>query len=448
MGHNLKAATHRQNNGNAKSKPIRLPIDIHIGIEKTGSTSIQHYLALNREVLEADHRVLYPASLGGEASHNLVAACHISPTPSAIQQMLFLQTAEDINAYYYDLQEKLSTEIHHTQPDRLLLSSENFSSRLKTRDEISSLKDFLTPFASKFRILVYLRRQDKLISSAYTTRVKNGLTRPFQFPPEGFERHDSHYDQLLDRWADVFGEENILVRLYERHRLYGLDSVADFCHSFDIPADLLRAEQSQNTSLTENMLDFLRSLNQKLPYRIEGRLNPQRANIVQVLEALDFPGKRHDDYPGNNAFYQRFKTGNTKVAQRWFKNDSTVPPDLFQDTPSTPTPETDEQLEYDQLVEACAHLWSHCQQEIQGVRLERDCLRAELLMGDGQVESARSILKGLIRGSAIDAEPFFVLARLEKNTGNLTEALELAKRAAELSPDDQEIECFIADIDE
>jgi hypothetical protein len=95
---------------------------------------------------------------------------------------------------------KLRFEINDSQPKRLLLSCENFSSRLKTRKEVSRLRDFLSSFASSFRILAYLRRQDKMISSAYSIRIKNGITSPFRFPLEGHERHDSHFDQLLDRW--------------------------------------------------------------------------------------------------------------------------------------------------------------------------------------------------------------------------------------------------------
>ena len=390
---------------------MRLPIDVHIGAEKTGTTSIQHYLARNRETLRSDHGILFPASLGPNASYNLAAACQLSPTPDALRQMLSLHTPDDVDAYYTELHHKLQSEISDSQPKRLILSCENFSSRLKTGEEVSRLRDFLAPFASSFRVLVYLRRQDKMITSAYSTRVKNGLTRPFRFPLEGDERHDSHFDQLLDRWAEVFGEDCMVVRLYEPTRLHQSDGIADFCQALGIPADLNRSEVAQNTSLTSNMLEFMRSLNHELPYRIDGELNPLRADIEQALAELNFPGSPHGNYPGNADFYRRYQEGNRKVAQRWFKDDPTIPPELFKDAPSTPTPETGERLGYDQLVKISAHFWNHCQQQLQKTQLERDCLRAELLIERGELKP--------------------------------DQALELANRAAELAPDGQEIRRFI-----
>src|SRR5690606_10056545 len=109
-------------------------------------------------------------------------------------------------------------EIAESGCDTLLLSNEHCSSRLISNEDILRLKDMLSPLAETTRIVVYLRRQDEALLSMYSTMVRSGSSQGLQFPPGHVIALRFDYARLLGLWADVFGRENIVPRLFNQLR--------------------------------------------------------------------------------------------------------------------------------------------------------------------------------------------------------------------------------------
>lgn len=429
---------------------MRLPVDIHIGTEKTGSTAIQDYLNRNQQALIDDQRILVPTSLGKGTSVNLAAACQLSDKPDSLRKMRGLQSSEQVNQYYKKLAVAWREEIERQQPKRLLLSCENFSSRLKTEDEIRQLLAFVEPYASSVRILVYLRRQDAMIRSAYTTKIKNGFKGKFKFPEPGQERHDVHYDALLDRWAGVFSKEAIFVRLYEKNRLHKQDVITDFCTTLEIPLTLERSSQRKNAFPGRKNLEMTRLLNSLVPVLVDGKKpNVSRADIAQALSSLTFDDEPIENETGSTSFLQRFTNGNQAVARQWFHGDPSIPPDLFEgNAVATNTLESEGDVEFstEEFLQTTAHLWNYCQEELQSTRLQVDCLKGELLLAQDKLMLARALLENLHKKSPSEPAVLHLLAQLESQSGNTKEALTLAKSAQTLAPDNKNLETFIAEL--
>lgn len=400
---------------------MRLPVVIHIGTEKTGSTAIQDYLHRNQRALIENHGVLVPTTLGRGTSVNLAAACQLSEKPDSLRKMRHLRSPDDVNQYYIKLAAQCRAEIEQHQPKQLLLSCENFSSRLRTVDEVRKLQAFVEPYASSIQILIYLRRQDSMIRSAYTTKIKNGFKGTFMFPVLGQERHDAHYDVLLDRWAGVFSNDAVTVRLFEKQRLQGQDVITDFCQTVEIPDKLERSSQRKNVSPGRKSLEMNRLLNSYIPAVLEnGSSNTLRANIAQALASLTFNEDPTTIEGDNTDFLQRFTRGNQTVAQRWFKDDPLIPPSLFTNTSSkTNLIESESEVEFttQEFLRTTMHLWNECQKELQSARLQRDCLKGELLLAQAKPMLAKAWLEGLNKKSPNEPEVLQLLGRVEDLSG-------------------------------
>ncbi len=362
-------------------------IDIHIGIEKTGTTAVQGYLAQSRPQL-LKQGILFPASLGRRFSGDLVAACQTREKLDDLRRVRRLHDRVAVDQYREQLAHDLAQEITREQPQRLLLSCEHFSSRLQSSEELGLLGEFLRRFSSDVRVLVYLRRQDDWFISAYSTAVTSGRTRPFRYPNPGDEREVLHYDRLLQRWEAEFGLEAMTVRRYPGA---GNDVVSDFCQALALPETV--APVHTNTALNENLLDLLRALNDKLPvFGPDGAPNPDRGQLVRALAACDLQGTPFNGTGEEREFYRRFEAGNAEVARRYFSQDM-----LFSE-PVPRRPESATPLDSSATVEVMAHLWRY-QQRQQELSRERELQNLLMLqIARGQVAAARDT------ALAVDAE--------------------------------------------
>lgn len=338
-------------------------IDVHIGTAKTGTTSIQHYLQVNRRTLLRDYGICYPRSLGKRLSSNLAAACQRSEKPDDLRRVLELDTPAVVEAYYKRLRSDFAREVARSGARRVLISSEHLSSRLKSDDDLQRLRDFLLGVSDNIRVHIYLRRQDELLISLYSTSIKSGETRPFFFPAPGKARHDFYYNEMLDRWVKHF--DKVSVGLFERSRLRSQDVVADFCSRLEVPCDLPGPKEDDNVSLNAQTLEFLREFNELVPRFIDGRLNPLRGDIVRALEILDMPGENFRATGGSRKFFKQFESGNREVARRWFAADHSIPDTLFEPPGSELDMPPPQLPSGQQMVQVAAHLWARSQSQLQ-----------------------------------------------------------------------------------
>jgi len=411
----------------------RCDIELHIGLAKTGTTAVQAYLAANRRILLEEHRTLFPRSLGRQLSSHLAAACQQSARPDDLRKKRGLLTPAAVDGYREDLAARLAEEIDRERPERLVISCEHFTSRLHSDAELACLKSFLSPFTRSIRVWIYLRRQDELIRSAYTTAIRNGGTAPFRWPGAGRERPDLHFDRLLDRWAREFSEQAINVRLYDRSRLARNDIVADFCDALALPDNLNRPEVESNVSLDKQSLDFLRAFNAHVPYFNGDTVNRARGDINRAVD--DYEGRASQAFSpvGADAFYARFVAGNRHVRQRFLSGSHDLPQDLFEKPGAAAQAESEASLCHERIMAITAHIWTHAQNELQREQARSSTLMAKLALEQGEVARAQQLLSAVIERDPDFAGAWSVLAELAKHRGDRRAAREHARRAAELA---------------
>lgn len=131
---------------------------LHLGPHKTGTTAIQAALARQADAL-SQRRILYPYAGRGQGGDN--------------QHWMFGETLDngmlaELNAILGNLQR----EIDASQPDTVIISTERLA-RESIPEETFSLIAHIFPNA-KVKIVLALRRQDKLLMSRYAEILKRG----------------------------------------------------------------------------------------------------------------------------------------------------------------------------------------------------------------------------------------------------------------------------------
>ena len=294
---------------------------LHIGAEKTGTTALQAFLADNRGVLPAEGYA-YLQSAGLPYNRKLATYCFNEDRSDDHHQVLGIVEAEKrapwAKQFLHDLDAELRglPESVHT----VIFSSEHFHSRLFHIEEIQRLKDLLSPYFESFSVVCYLRRQDQMATSLYSTALKCGHSFPSILPGVTAQDHYYNAEVLLDKWAAVFGEENIRPRVFDRAEMVDGDLLKDFLTTADIDLRLddKRLPGRQNESLEPIAQQFLHAINPQVPMMVDGHFNPLREKLTHHLEA-NFSGKPQLPLRDEaEAFCAKFAESNKRVAKKWF----------------------------------------------------------------------------------------------------------------------------------
>jgi hypothetical protein len=197
---------------------------VHIGPHKTGSTSIQKMLADNDGWVR--NFGLYVPRTGrafGQGHHLLAWELNRRAGFSGSEQFDAL-SHELANANY---------------PDRIVLSSEEFSSRIHLPKVIARLRRKVERLDYQLRIVGYIRPQETAVQSMYTQRLKIwAVTSDFDtFWPTAIGNRRLNYEK---RFAALLEARNIQVNMYPFCRdTVGQGLCRHFLSVLGIPPDAL-----------------------------------------------------------------------------------------------------------------------------------------------------------------------------------------------------------------
>jgi hypothetical protein len=290
---------------------------LHIGTEKTGTSSVQKFLALNRDALAADG-CYYAAATGrnGEGQYSFVAATRDYPFSHDVGTVFNMNTEEDRVQFAEKFRSALTAEFDRI-PDAStwLISSEHFHSRLFHRHEIARLRDFLEPHVSEFEVVLYLRRQDRMAVSLYSTLVKAGQTNPKVFPTIKGEKLPYYFDyeKIHAHWASVFGTDSVRIRLFDPAEMIGGGLIEDFCDVAGLSLEGKARPPIVNESLSQAGVDFLLAVNRQLPEFVDGKPNQLRKMLSRRVSNICRGKCEPVMRPQAEAFYSVFRDSNERL---------------------------------------------------------------------------------------------------------------------------------------
>jgi hypothetical protein len=286
---------------------------LHIGVEKTGTTSIQGFLAANRTTLRAEGR-LYPITPGRVSHLGLVAFALDDDRIDGARKSRGLTTPSKIAAFRDDFVSSLAAEIAAGDASEIIFSNEVISSRVRNPGEISRLKALCAGIARNTKIVVYLRNQVDFLVSRYTTVIQAGGREEFRARSTRL----ADYTILLNRWAAVFGRENLIVRRFEPSDFVDGDLLTDFAATIGLESTKLVSVPRYNESLDVESLAFLRAINRHLPRRTSERLGSLRSAAVTILQRRRGGTKFVISPTLASQIEARFRPSNDRVSAEYF----------------------------------------------------------------------------------------------------------------------------------
>lgn len=180
----------------------------HIGMEKTGTTSLQASLYRNQAALKR-HSILYPKhnlAFGWE-NHKPLVACYDVDYVS--DKWLVIDPSRRVATIA-----SLISEIEASEERTAIISAEHFSSRFREPQIRQLAADF-----KRFdcRVVVVIRDHVARLRSAYESYVVNGGALKYDEFAEGatrFGSRDLRFADLVEDWKRVFGHERVELISY------------------------------------------------------------------------------------------------------------------------------------------------------------------------------------------------------------------------------------------
>lgn len=240
---------------------------LHIGLEKTGTTSIQQFLTLNAGRLRKSGLWVCESQHRGNNFHLALA----SFTPfrrDSLLRTLGIDNPKDFDVFAARQARLLKAEVAAAVKagcTTFVISSEHLQSRLTSPADLVKLKQTLTAAGlDQVEIVVYLRSPLRIALSHHGMAIKKGVHIDDQALLPGNPRvsHILNFEKMLDLWQTGFGAHSINVRLYPEG--LGADAILrDFAQQIGAANrfEELELPPRTNTNLSEDALLILNAVN-------------------------------------------------------------------------------------------------------------------------------------------------------------------------------------------
>lgn len=200
---------------------------LHLGMGKTGSTTLQWFLRANRERLAAEGFATFvPVDLQPDPQRDLSSTSRFRGAVAEVTR-----------------------QIEQSGATQVLWSMEGFGTRQFTADpaRLAALRAALP--ADDVRLVMYVRRQDVFAASAYLQwcvvhKSHAGRVKPFDeiFPAvmnepgaTTVEQTNLNYHEVLRPWVEAFGLPALRVRPFEKAQFVEGALLTDFVSAADLP---------------------------------------------------------------------------------------------------------------------------------------------------------------------------------------------------------------------
>jgi len=228
-------------------------IIIHAGMHKTGSSSIQ--------------KTLYQQNGNGfdylpwrVANHSGLFSLMFEGNPGQAvglkRKGIDLEAAKKLTDQWGG---KMSEVLGKRAADKVahpaIFSAEFISSA--SEDSVRRLADYMRKFDSDIRVVAYVRPPVSFMTSAFQQRMKRRDAHNFKNL-----RLWPNYKERFEKLDDVFGRENVTLKLFKSHNMKGGDVVLDFAGEAGInlsSSDVVRANEAMSLEAVALLDTFIRN---------------------------------------------------------------------------------------------------------------------------------------------------------------------------------------------
>lgn len=231
---------------------------LHIGTEKSGTTSLQEWLKLNIEGL-AELGFCVPDFLRWPSQVRLVLAIADEDSVEDYWREEMCRSPEEISKLRVAFRNEIEQFVSQSTGETVIISSEHLSSRLTRDSELERLSQLFSGVSSEISIILYVRPPIEAAISSWSTQVRGGADCD-SLPHPGAMEWLCDYRTLISRWERTFPGK-INVRLGVREFLIAGDVRTDFAAQIGLDPVSLKFAESLNESLPGEVLLFWGSFN-------------------------------------------------------------------------------------------------------------------------------------------------------------------------------------------
>lgn len=328
---------------------------IHIGQPKTGTTSLQHFFRVNRELLDTNGIGYYEplrqyTPWGGPSNGDFLLAEVLSrlgrPRDIIKREWLDANPSYDVFTLYLDeskrrslAEEKQRFSEYASRVDTIILSEEALWHYELFYDEFwKTAKEYILECCgenTEIDIVLYLRRQDKWMLSKWKEDSTNDIPNPNDFYETlaEYERIGyMDYYASVKRIADIFGSEHLILRNFERESLVSADIIDDFAYACEIDISGCEFTKPRNRSIDLRIAHAMTLINKGRAkegldrltlYVAAAELAAYRRNLkmTEKDEQIQTAGERME-------MLQRYEEGNRLISEK-FLNGAELFDNLF-----------------------------------------------------------------------------------------------------------------------
>jgi len=301
---------------------------LHVGLEKTGTTSIQKAMDAHRGSLE-ELGYYYPKQFAIGRNTLLAAMFLIDPMARENFRMVIEKRGGTQASHVAAMMKELDTELAGTLAENLILSSEFLASQ----SDLERLKTFAQSVANETEIIIYIREQCSLVLSLRSTYLKGGGTNHNFLDNIAKDTlpYSLNFEGVLGNLEKAFPGK-IKVRLFDKRDLHAGDAVQDFFKTIGLGEQAGEfAMPRENESLSLVGAEFLKWANLSVPAARDGVRNVARDRMIRDIGVLDsiapIFGKDALTVQQAEKIQNVYEAGNEWVREKYFpKHKSLFPP--------------------------------------------------------------------------------------------------------------------------
>jgi len=353
---------------------------LHIGTEKTGSTSIQTFLRVNHRRLNANG-IGVPTCLGDTLHFRLQLMANDADVNDDFTRNLRLhldpafrqQTLAEWRDTFYK-------EVISSSARTWIISCETLHSRLLRDSELERLRQILYPLFNTITILVYLRDPLSLAISRLTEAAKSSCPVSLPVPPSSPLDFDiCNHRQTVARWQSLMGPDSFQIRLFDPDTLVGGDVMLDFMTFCQLDQITYRIPRHQNTSLSATGLALMEEINRHVPRRwIDGTLIESRWLLAcHVLQHMRGGASFRPSIEEIQLYHEHYAESNEWVRHHFFPDRPYLFKPNYEAKCSQSTP-TFDQADLRRVGRLIANLWLTKVAQIKQLEAKVDFLQKRL----------------------------------------------------------------------
>ncbi len=258
---------------------------LHIGMHKTGTTSIQENLAAARDVL-FENDILYPSIKPYNHTVSFTPIFSNNPLADITFIEKGIRTIKAARIEQDRLKRMWEIELSKNTCTKTIISAEGCSMLLE--DRVREMKGILDQYFDEIVVLIYVREPMSFYTSLIQQRLKH---MDHSLDDFSFRKPNQLYTRRIPQYMNVFGEKNVIIRPFNKMALYKNDLIDDFFKVIKCDIDTSQIKRDKvNESLGMNATIILSELNKYYPGYNDGIINAERGlskNLEKVLEMLN-----------------------------------------------------------------------------------------------------------------------------------------------------------------